>query len=77
MNFLWLTRDAIEVHNTLGPTISLAIHFGTFALGDDGEREPVAELRESLENKDQTDSPFWVLEHGEGRDVPWPRGDTG
>jgi L-ascorbate metabolism protein UlaG (beta-lactamase superfamily) len=62
--------QAIEVHNILNPTISMAIHFGTFALGDDGEFEPVLKLREALNNSSQSDSRFWVLGHGEGRDVP-------
>ena len=61
--------EAIEVHDALEPSFSLAIHFGTFALGDDGEIEPVAELREALNKKDKREN-FWVLEHGEGRDVP-------
>ena len=58
--------EAVRVHQLLQPNASVAIHFGTFALGDDGEVEPVRELREAL---DQPISNFWVLEHGEGRDV--------
>jgi len=50
----------------LQPDVSVAIHFGTFALGDDGEVEPVRELREALDNQI---SNFWILEHGEGRYV--------
>ena len=50
--------------------MSMAIHFGTFALGDDGELEPVLDLREALGDKPNSYSHFWVLEHGEGRDVP-------
>jgi len=60
--------DAVDVHEILNPRISMAIHFGTFALGDDGEFEPVVALREALNNAGQ-DS-FWVLEQGECRDVP-------
>lgn len=58
--------DAVELHRLLQPRVSMAIHFGTFALGDDGEVEPVLQLREALNN----DSNFWVLEHGEGQNVP-------
>ena len=57
--------EAVEVHRMLKPCVSVAIHFGTFALGDDGEFEPVAKLRE-----DKPDESFWILEHGEGRQVP-------
>ena len=63
-------EDAVEAHNILDAGVSMAIHFGTFALGDDGEFEPVMNLREALVEKGQANSPFWVLEPGEGRDVP-------
>lgn len=62
--------EAAELHNILKPRVSMAIHFGTFALGDDGEFEPVVELRQALSNVDEAESRFWVLEHGERRDVP-------
>ena len=58
--------EAVKVHQLLRPSVSVAIHFGTFALGDDGEVEPVRDLREALGNQS---SNFWVLEHGEGRDI--------
>jgi L-ascorbate metabolism protein UlaG (beta-lactamase superfamily) len=58
--------EAVKVHQLLRPTVSVPIHFGTFALGDDGEADPVRDLREALDN--QT-SNFWVLGHGEGRDI--------
>lgn len=62
--------EAVDVHQLLQPDFSIAIHFGTFALGDDGETEPVRQLQSAL--GDQF-SNFWILEHGEGRDVD----DTG
>jgi L-ascorbate metabolism protein UlaG (beta-lactamase superfamily) len=61
--------EAVEVHHLLESRVSMAMHFGTFALGDDGELEPVLKLRDALNNRD-SESCFWVLEHGEGRDVP-------
>jgi L-ascorbate metabolism protein UlaG (beta-lactamase superfamily) len=62
--------DAVEAHHILDAGVTMAIHFGTFPLGDDGEFEPVTKLREVLSRKGQGRSPFWVLERGEGRDVP-------
>jgi len=56
--------QAVNIHYFLEPDASVAIHFGTFALGDDGETEPVRDLREALGNQS---SNFWILEHGEGR----------
>lgn len=55
--------EAVNVHYLLQPEASVAIHFGTFALGDDGEVEPVRDLQKALDNQV---SNFWVLEHGEG-----------
>jgi L-ascorbate metabolism protein UlaG (beta-lactamase superfamily) len=40
--------EAVEVHDILEARVGVAIHFGTFALGDDGELEPVVKLREAL-----------------------------
>ena len=62
--------DSVLVRNSLRLlcVLCVAIHFGTFALGDDGESEPVAKLRASLNNSGA--SSFWVLEQGEGRNVP-------
>ena len=62
--------DAVEAHHILDAEVSMAIHFGTFPLGDDGEFEPVTKLRKVLSRKGQGRSPFWVLERGEGRSVP-------
>ena len=66
-------EDAVEAHHILDAEVSMAIHFGTFPLGDDGEFEPVTKLREVLSREGQDRSPFWVLERGEGRDVPLVR----
>jgi len=57
---------AVNIHYLLQPDVSVAIHFGTFALADDGEAEPVRELQEALGNQI---SNFWVLVHGEARHV--------
>jgi len=62
--------EAVEAHHLLAAHVSTAMHFGTFALGDDGEFEPVQTLRKALSKNENGDSGFWVLEHGEGRNVP-------
>ena len=63
-------EEAIRAHELLGATTSLAVHFGTFPLGDDGEEEPVHELRRALRAARVPEAQFWVLGFGEGRDVP-------
>src|SRR5258708_18065976 len=41
--------EAITIHQEIRAKISIATHFGTFPLADDGETEPVDELRKGLE----------------------------
>ena len=59
--------EAVDAHMALGAGMSLAIHFGTFRLGDDGELEPVVDLRRAIADKKQSN--FWILAEGEGREV--------
>lgn len=60
--------DAVKAHAALGASTSIAIHFGTFALGDDGLEEPVRELKRAI--AEAGDPRFWILQEGEGRDLP-------
>ena len=61
--------EALKAHELVGADTSVAIHFGTFQLGDDGIDEPVQLLRQEMQRL--TPPPrFWVLGFGEGRDVP-------
>jgi hypothetical protein len=48
----------------------VGMHFGTFRLADDGEREPVEALQAVLKRNPQSADKWWVLGFGEGRDVP-------
>jgi len=57
-------REAVEAHAILRARRSVAIHYGTFRLGDDGEREPVDDLRSAL--AEHGIDTFHILEHGEG-----------
>lgn len=61
-------EDAVRAHQVLRPKTSLGIHFGTFRLADEGERQPVEELRSALLKVSNSD--FDVLAFGEGRDIP-------
>src|SRR5262249_35736964 len=56
--------DALRAHHALEARTSVAIHFGTFPLADDGETEPTDRLAALLAADPQR---FWVLTPGEGR----------
>jgi L-ascorbate metabolism protein UlaG (beta-lactamase superfamily) len=62
--------EAVRAHLALHAKTSVAIHFGTFPLADDGETEPVEKLAEALAAQGVAKDAFWALGFGEGRDVP-------
>ncbi len=64
--------DAVRAHRALGAHTSLAIHYGTFRLGDDGQEEAPRRLREALAAAPAPRPRFWLLEFGEEREVPPP-----
>ena len=61
-------HEAVRAHSALRAKTSVAIHFGAFELGDDGQFEPVADLHKAIAANGNPR--FWVLDHGEGRDIP-------
>ncbi|MDQ3263213.1 MAG: MBL fold metallo-hydrolase [Myxococcota bacterium] len=63
-------EEALRAHTDLGAGTSVAIHFGTFPLADDGQDQPVRELERALAGNAELRSRFWVLGFGEGREVP-------
>jgi len=63
-------RQALDAHNILGAGTSVAIHFGTFRLAEDGQTEAPDELRKAVAEAGDPLPRFWVLDFGEGREVP-------
>jgi L-ascorbate metabolism protein UlaG (beta-lactamase superfamily) len=63
-------QEALEAHRVLRPEVSVAMHFGTFGLADDGQREAPELLQAAITKANDPDLRFWVLGFGEGRDVP-------
>lgn len=61
--------DAVRAHEELSAATSIAIHFGTFRLADDGEDQPAKELEQALASRKEANR-FWLLGSGEGRDIP-------
>ncbi len=61
--------EAVRVHQDVGSGLSLAMHFGTFPLADDGENEPIQELQASLAQASVEPSAFRALDLGEWVDL--------
>ena len=59
--------DALRIHLDVGATASIGMHFGTFPLADDGEHDPVTDLRKALEALQLSADDFIVLKEGEVR----------
>lgn len=57
--------EAVKIHFDLNAHQSIATHFGTFALADDGEIEPVQDLHHALKKFGLTTDKFLVLSEGE------------
>jgi L-ascorbate metabolism protein UlaG (beta-lactamase superfamily) len=60
-------REAVQIHFDVKATQSIATHFGTFPLADDGEDEPISELTEAMKKVNLAKEKFLVLKEGEGR----------
>lgn len=58
--------EAVQVHHDVGSEQSIAIHFGTFPLGDDGQQEPVEDLQKVLQEQNISSKEFMTLQEGEG-----------
>lgn len=61
-------EEALEAHLALGAKTSVAMHYGTFRLSDEGMTDPVRDLHIAMKRKQVTS--FLVLEQGEGQEVP-------
>ena len=61
--------EAVQAHQDLEALTSVAIHYGTFALADDGMEEPLRDLDKALAGAAPAHR-FRVLEHGVGAEMP-------
>lgn len=58
-------EEAVMAHKDLQSHNSIAMHFGTFPMADDGMHEPVEDLHKALKRKSISKQEFWTLQHGE------------
>lgn len=63
--------DAVEAHDTLRATTSIAMHFGTFRQADEGMYQPIVDLRTALERGNH--APFLVPTVGKTFQFRCPR----
>jgi L-ascorbate metabolism protein UlaG (beta-lactamase superfamily) len=61
--------DAVEAHRILEPRLTVASHFGSFALADDGFAEPLTQLAAALQNQPAAAASFVAMVEGEWRMV--------
>jgi L-ascorbate metabolism protein UlaG (beta-lactamase superfamily) len=60
--------EAVKMHIDLKADLSIATHFGTFPLADEGKDEPVADLKAALQVAAIAPEKFIVLEEGRWKD---------
>jgi L-ascorbate metabolism protein UlaG (beta-lactamase superfamily) len=63
-------RESVRAHKVLGTRLSVASHFGTFPLADDGEDEPIERLAAALQEEGLCSCQFRILGFGEAWAVP-------
>lgn len=65
-------EEAVRIHLDVKAEKSIAIHFGTFPLGDDGQHEAVNDLHKARQMHDIQNDQFIVLQEGtyyDSRDI--------
>jgi L-ascorbate metabolism protein UlaG (beta-lactamase superfamily) len=62
-------QEALRAHFILKARTSIAMHFGTFRLGDDQQNEPVETLQAAIDAAAMGDTRFWIMRFGETRSV--------
>jgi L-ascorbate metabolism protein UlaG (beta-lactamase superfamily) len=60
-------EESVRIHLDVQSTVSIAMHFGTFPLADDGQDDPAADLRAALEKYNLPEESFIILQEGEAR----------
>lgn len=58
-------EEAVLAHLELKSTQSIAMHFGTFQMSDEGIEEPVLDLKRALEKFGLGEKDFFILDQGE------------
>ena len=57
--------QALQIHRELNVQTSMGIHFGTFRLADDGQDQPIQEIKSLLSEPQNMALNFHILDNGE------------
>ena len=68
--------EAVQAHQDLKARRSMAIHFGTFNLADDGINEPAQQLQQVLSEQQLSTADFWVPVFGASYDIDTELAET-
>jgi N-acyl-phosphatidylethanolamine-hydrolysing phospholipase D len=70
-------EEAVRIHQDLGAKLSVAMHWGTFALTDEPFDEPPSRFRQAMQGQGIPETNYWVMGHGETRGLEnvWGSGD--
>ena len=61
-------EEAVKIHKEINAKQSIATHFGTFPLADDGKEDALIALRKALQTQGVPAEQFIILKEGEGMD---------
>jgi N-acyl-phosphatidylethanolamine-hydrolysing phospholipase D len=56
--------EAVQIHKDLRSLKSVAIHWGSFPLGEEDMKDPPKQLKMALEKENIEETEFFALEHG-------------
>jgi len=62
-------EEAVQAHLDVGALKSIGMHFGTFPMADDGQDEPLHDLKTAKDKKSVKPEDFLILGEGESYDV--------
>jgi len=57
-------EEAVKVHQDVNSEISIAMHYGTFPLADDGQQQPILDLKDAINRSGLNKDEFVLLDEG-------------